>query len=208
MQEHPVILLTMPGSIESFSEGSDHRRSFIVGLAALLEIPERRIVIVSVRSGSIIVELAFVRDAASSTAPLDIVSGLKDAAAAGRLQAFDATGLSVGGQTVSLPVSSSADLSPSIIAAIMGPILAALLVHSYVFVRVKAIKAADSKLWIAASVIFGPFVWLIWSVREGPRKRSNKVYSNADIAVSYFVFSFCFFLACSYSCAGEHFSFR
>jgi hypothetical protein len=157
----------MSGSIESFSEGSDHRRSFIVGLAALLQIPERRIVIVSVSSGSIIVEIAFVRDAASSTAPLDIVSGLKDAAAAGKLQAFDATGLSVGGQTVSLPMSSSADLSPSIIAAIVGPILAALLVHSYVFVRIKALKAADSKLWIAASVIFGPFVWFIWSVRQG-----------------------------------------
>jgi serine/threonine protein kinase len=178
----------MSGSIESFSEGSDHRRSFIVGLAALLQIPERRIVIVSVSSGSIIVEIAFVRDAASSTAPLDIVSGLKDAAAAGKLQAFDATGLSVGGQTVSLPMSSSADLSPSIIAAIVGPILAALLVHSYVFVRIKALKAADSKLWIAASVIFGPFVWLIWSVREGPRKRSNKVDSNVDIVVSCFLF--------------------
>jgi hypothetical protein len=190
VQEHPVVVITMSGTIDAFSEGSIQRQLFVENLAASLGISKMQIVIVAVWSGSINVELAFLRDVTSSASPSDVVLRLKNAAAAGELDAFALTGLSVDGQLVSLPssASSSAALSSGIITAIAGSVIAASLVHSFVFVRVKALKAADSKLWIAASVIFGPFVWLIWSVREGPKKRSNKVHSNADVAVSCFLF--------------------
>jgi len=187
IQEHPIVKITMSGTIETFFEGSVQRQTFVENLAALLGISKMQIVIVAVWSGSINVELAFLRDVTSSLAsPLDVVLRLKNAAAGGELDVFAVTGLTVGGQHVSLEssVSSSAALSSGILAAIVGSVIAASLVHSVVFVRVKSLKVTDSKGWIAASMLCGPFVWLIWSVREGTRKRHNKVYSNADIVVS------------------------
>jgi hypothetical protein len=92
--------------------------------------------------------------------------------------------------TANMTQASDSELSWSIIAAIVGSVIAALLVHSFVFVRVKALKVADSKGWIITSVLCGPLVWLIWSVREAARKRSSKVFSNPDITVSYFAFCF------------------
>ncbi len=183
VQEHPVIVLTMSGSVDAFSERSDRRRSFVAGVAALLQIPERLIVIVSVRSGSIIVELAFVRDAASSASPLDIVSRLKDAAAAGKLQTFGATGFSVGGQAVSLPELSpgiTSELSPGIIAGIACGIVFALIVHAFVFVRVQELNVANSKGWVVASVFCGPLVWLLWSLHQRLKVQSN---STAEMKV-------------------------
>jgi serine/threonine protein kinase len=108
----------MTGSIETFSEGSEHRRSFLSGLASVLAIPQRQIVIISVRSGSVIVELAFLRESTSSASPVDITLRLKEAFFAGKLETFSATGLMIGGQSVNMPVSSSQ--LPLIIGASIG----------------------------------------------------------------------------------------
>jgi hypothetical protein len=156
-----------------FSEGSDRRRSFISNLAALLVISERQIVVVSVRSGSIIVELAFVRDAASSVSPSDCVSRLKDAAAAGKLEPLGVSGLSIGGQPVAIS-SSSAELSFGIIVGIAGSCAIVTIVHAIAFVKSKNLKAADSKVWIITSLLCGPMVWLFWRLFV----RLNKVFPD------------------------------
>ncbi len=173
-QEHPVIVFTMSGSVDSFSEGSSLRRTFVSGLAVLLKIPEWRIVIVSVRSGSIIIELGFLRDVTSSISPSEITSRLNDAAAAGQLEGFGTTGLSIGGQFVSLSSSSSVGLSPGIIIGITfafsGLVSAA---YARVLVISRRLKPFKAVGWIVASLIFGPLVWLLWVIRN-----KNKVGSE------------------------------
>jgi len=108
----------MTGSIETFSEGSERRRSFLSGIASVLAIPQRQIVIISVKSGSVIVELAFLRESTSSASPVEATMRLKEAVSAGKLDSFGATGLTIGGQSVNVPVSSSQ--MPLIIGASVG----------------------------------------------------------------------------------------
>jgi hypothetical protein len=76
-------------------------------------------------------------------------------------------------------LNSSTKLSPGVIAAIVGSITAALFLHSYVFVRVNALKASHSKVWIFASIACGPVVWLLWSLHN----RSNKVSPDDNTRV-------------------------
>jgi hypothetical protein len=194
--------MNLTGSISDFVEGSDRRRSFVAGLADLLAVSDRQIVIVSVRSGSIIVELAFVRVATSSASPLDIIPRLKDAAANGKLKTLGIICLSIGGQAVSFaspdegsPSSGSSfvGLSPGVIAAIVTSVV--FLVdgmHTFVFIRAKNDEIckfamnttnADSLLqqtliacWILASLVLGPLVWLVF---ELVMSRSNRVHQAA-----------------------------
>jgi hypothetical protein len=200
--EHGQILMNLTGSISDFVEGSDRRRSFVAGLANLLAVSDRQIVIVSVRSGSIIVELAFVRVATSSASPLDIILRLKDNAANGKLKTLGIICLSIGGQAVSIlspdegsPSSGSsfAGLSPGVIAAIVTSVV--FLVdgmHTFVFIRAKNYAIckfamnttnANSLLqqtliacWILASLVLGPLVWLVF---ELVMSRSNRVHQAA-----------------------------
>ena len=74
---------------------------------------------------------------------------------------------------------SSTEFAPGIIAAIVVSITAALLVHSYVFVRVNSLKASHAKVWIFASIACGPVVWLIWTLRS----RANKVSPDDNTRV-------------------------
>jgi len=90
----------MTGSMESFAEGSDRRNSFTLGLASILGIPDRQIYYISVRSGSVIVELAFMKMASSAVAPDRAVSLLKEVFLAGKLDNFGVIDLSIGGQSV------------------------------------------------------------------------------------------------------------
>lgn len=90
----------MTGSIESFTEGSSRRNSFTSGLASILGIHQRQIHYLSVRSGSIIVELAFMKMATSAVTPDRAIALLKDAFLAGKLDDFGVIDLTVGGQSV------------------------------------------------------------------------------------------------------------
>jgi hypothetical protein len=177
--EHPSVVMTMSGTIDMFVEGSDRRRSFISDIAALLVISERQILIVSVKSGSIIVELAFARAAGSSESPTEIVLRLKNAAAAGKLQPLGVTNLSIDGQAASLSDSAvvTAGLSLVVVAAIVASCVVAAILHVFLFVKIKKLKAADSKEWIIISLFCGPLVWLFWSVR----RRLNKVSPDGAV---------------------------
>ena len=94
-EDTPVVLITLTGSIDEFGEGSARRAAFVSGLAALLGIKEKNIAIISVTSGSIIVELGFVNAGPGNPSPADIVSRLKSAAASGGLNQFGYIGLKV-----------------------------------------------------------------------------------------------------------------
>ena len=90
----------MTGSIESFAEGFDRRNSFTLALASILGIPDRQIYYISVRSGSVIVEIAFMKIASSVVAPDRAVLLLKEVFLAGKLDIFGVIDLSIGGQSV------------------------------------------------------------------------------------------------------------
>jgi hypothetical protein len=185
LRMHPVIVLTMQGTVDTFFEGSGRHRSFVACLSALLAIPEEQIVLVSVRSGSdsIIVELAFLRNTTSSVSPLDASAQLKGAAATGKLETcgiIGITSLTIGGQHVSLTssLSSDAGISPGSIAGIVVSIVAALIVHACVFFRAKRLNIADAKAWILASLVLGPLVWLLWRSKLKDPNQSGQIVLN------------------------------
>jgi len=124
--EHELIILTLTGSIETFSEGSDRRRSFVAGLASIISTPVEQIVIMSVRSGSVIVDLAFVRDSTSSVSPLQAAMRLKEAAVAGKLEELGATDLLVGGKALISP--SSPSQVPVVVGSSIGGVFALVLI--------------------------------------------------------------------------------
>jgi len=112
--EHEPVVLTITGSIDSFLENSERRRTFLSSLASILAILESQIVILSIKSGSIIVELAFVRNSNSTASPLEATLRLKDALSEGKLEKLGTIDLKIGGQSV-IPTSSSSTLMPLII---------------------------------------------------------------------------------------------
>jgi hypothetical protein len=94
-EDTPIVLITLTGSIDEFGPGSARRTAFMSGLAAVLGINEKSIVIISVTSGSIIIELGFVNAGPGNPIPADIVSRLKSAAASGGLNQFGFMSLKV-----------------------------------------------------------------------------------------------------------------
>jgi hypothetical protein len=137
--EHQRIVLTLTGSIQTFSEGSERRRSFIVGLATILDIPERQIAIISVSSGSVIVELAFIRDSASSVSPVQAAIRLQEATSAGKLQEFGVTDLNIGGESVFTQESSSE--IPVIVGSSIGVSLSVLLIAVVTIFAIKKMRS-------------------------------------------------------------------
>jgi hypothetical protein len=115
--------LAITGSIENFSEGSDRRQTFLSSLASILAILESQIVIVSVTSGSIIVELAFLRDSNSTVSPSETTSRLKNALIEGKLEKLGALDLKIGGQSVNLQSSSSSSSLLVIGSSIAGAVV-------------------------------------------------------------------------------------
>jgi hypothetical protein len=90
----------LTGSISTFGEGSERRVAFVSGLAAILGILERQVVIISVTAGSVIVELGFLRVDGAQASPTEIVLRLKTAATSGELDKFGITDLNVGQESV------------------------------------------------------------------------------------------------------------
>jgi hypothetical protein len=101
--EHEPVVLSITGSIDTFYEGSEHRRAFLSGLASILAIPESRIFIVSIKSGSVIIELAILRDSNSTTSPSEAISRLKDAFLEGKLELLGVKDLNIDSQSVKQP---------------------------------------------------------------------------------------------------------
>jgi serine/threonine protein kinase len=150
----------MTGSIDSFGEGSQRRTAFVSGLAAILRIPEKQMVIISVTSGSVIVELGFLRVDGAQASPTEIASRLKTAATAGQLDAFGVTTLSVGSDKVLDKVlgEQSSSLSAGVITgavvgSLLGALLLSLLLHHF-FRRTK-VHSGDVEL----NIIQVPSTW-------------------------------------------------
>ena len=110
--EHIPIVITLTGSVETFSEGSDRRLAFVSILASTLSISENQIVIISVRPGSIIVELEFVQILSSDVSPAEAMLRLRQAMAGGSLESIGAISLSIGGQVTSSPTTVKAGIMP------------------------------------------------------------------------------------------------
>jgi hypothetical protein len=143
--EHEPIVLTLTGSIETFSSESERRRLFLSGLAALLGIPERQMVIISVKAGSVIIELGFLRESTSSVSPVQATLLLKEAMVAGKLENFGATGLTIGGQSVYAPSSAQFPVSLIIGSSVGGFIALVIIVLGIKYVRIFIEKYKTTK---------------------------------------------------------------
>jgi serine/threonine protein kinase len=104
----------------------------------MLAIPERQIIIISVRSGSVILELGFLRESTSAVSPVQATLLLKEATSAGKLESFGATGLSIGGQSINVPTTSSSQV-PLIVGISVGGFVALVVIgvlvkHARIFI--------------------------------------------------------------------------
>ncbi len=98
------------------------------GLAAVLKIPEKQMVIISVTEGSVIVELGFLRMDAAQASPNEIVLRLKAAAASGELEKFGLTDLTVGQETVFEKSSDVATIVGASVGSVIGVFLLVIVV--------------------------------------------------------------------------------
>ena len=83
--EHEELFVVLEGSIDTFGEGSQLRNNFVAGVASIVGVLMSQIVIISVKSGSIIVEMGFLRLASSQVSPAAAVQNLTRAATSGQL---------------------------------------------------------------------------------------------------------------------------
>ncbi len=151
---HELIILKMVGTVDDFLDGSDQRRTFISGLAAILLIPERQIVIISVTSGSIVVQPAFLSIAESSASPVEAVFRLKEAAAAGRLESLAVFDLSIGGRSVNLPSKDSSAVGLSV------PLIAGLSATIFLILAVACLawwKKRQTRIFASLSAVITPY---------------------------------------------------
>jgi hypothetical protein len=128
--QHANVVLTMTGSIESFAEASDRCNSFTQGIASILRIPLRQIHILSVKSGSNIVELAFMSIPTSAVTHVEAVSLIEEAFLLGKLENSGVTELSIGGRSVYTPAPPILAIVASAGLAFVVVVLVARYIHS------------------------------------------------------------------------------
>jgi hypothetical protein len=117
---HNPIVFTLHGSIESFSEASERRKTFLSLLIEKLSLSYLfEPVIVSVTPGSVIVQLVFFQHVASTYSIDQVILRLKANFRSGEFKSVGATGLKIGEETV-LPTESA---TISLLAIIMISIL-------------------------------------------------------------------------------------
>ncbi len=115
--------MKLTGSIDTFGEGSERRLAFVSGLTAILAIPEQQMVIISVTTGSVIVELGFLRIDGAQASPTEVISRLEAAATSGQLDKFGLMALNVG-QTEVFDKSSASVSTGVIVGASVGGVVA------------------------------------------------------------------------------------
>jgi len=94
---HPLIIFTLDGSVDTFYEGSERRNFFISRLVEELSLSSFvEPVIVSVKAGSVIVELVFYQNPGSSLTISDVVLRLRESARSGRFESMGLKGLTIG----------------------------------------------------------------------------------------------------------------
>jgi serine/threonine protein kinase len=151
------------------------------GLAVILKIPEKQIVIISVTEGSVIVELGFLRLDAAQASPNEIVLRLQTAATSGELDIFGLTALSVGEEKV-IDDGSSSLSAGAIVGAVLGSIFGALVLA---FVMYRLYFAGRAKVHPGDSEMIGVSItaskWGSNRIAPAVPPTNFTVIQNADL---------------------------
>jgi hypothetical protein len=91
--EHEELVVVLEGTVETFTAESLLRKQFVAGIASVIGVFTSQIVIISVKAGSVIVEMGFLRLASSQVSPLAAVSNLTRAATSGKLDVLGLKGI-------------------------------------------------------------------------------------------------------------------
>lgn len=101
---HPAIVFKLHGSVDSFVETSDRRAKFVSLLIEKLSLSSSfEPLIVSVRPGSVIVDLVFYHHHTSSLSINDVMLRLRVSFRSGDFESIGVIGLTIGDETISLP---------------------------------------------------------------------------------------------------------
>ncbi len=99
---HPPIIFTLHGLVDSFTESSERRASFLFLLVEKLSLSNYvEHIIVSVRSGSVIVELVFYQHHGSTLLISDVVARMRASFRFGHFDSIGVEGLTIGDETIS-----------------------------------------------------------------------------------------------------------
>ena len=101
---HPAIVFKLDGNVDSFAYASDRRAKFIsllVGKVSLSSSVEP--VIVSVRSGSVLVDLVFYQHPGSALSIDDVMLRLRASFRSGDFESIGVMSLTIGDETISQP---------------------------------------------------------------------------------------------------------
>jgi serine/threonine protein kinase len=86
--EHEDLVVVLEGIVETFGLESPLRKQFMSDIATIIGVLTDQIVIISVKTGSIIVKMGFLRVASSKVSPIAAVQNLTRAASSGSLDSF------------------------------------------------------------------------------------------------------------------------
>jgi hypothetical protein len=131
---HPAVVFKLHGSVDSFVETSDRRAKFLSLLIEKLSLsPSVEPLIVSVRPGSVIVDLVFYQHYASSLSINDVMLRLRVSYRSGDFESIGVIGLTIGDETIPLP--DSAILSLMAIIAISAMSFLIICMFGMLFVK-------------------------------------------------------------------------
>jgi hypothetical protein len=105
---HPPIIFTLHGSVDSFTESSVRRADFLSLLVEKLSLSVSiEPIIISVRAGSVIIELVFYQHIGSALLISDVLLRLKASFRFGDLDSIGVQGLTIGDEAISKPESAA-----------------------------------------------------------------------------------------------------
>lgn len=146
---HEELILVLSGSIDTFQAGSPRREQVMSSISQTVDVPQNQIVIVSVTSGSVILELAFLSHWTSplwpfevlyfKTPPNEALSRLQSAATEGKFEGLGLNQLKVGGKSV---YSNETKVSSTVIIASVSAAVAFLLMLAGLVLWWKKYRAA------------------------------------------------------------------
>jgi hypothetical protein len=113
---HPAIVFKLHGNVESFADASDRRSKFISLLVEKLSLLSSfEPIIVSVRSGSVLVDVAFYQHPGSALSIDDVMLRLRASFRSGDFESIGVMSLTIGDETISQPDSALISLSAIVV---------------------------------------------------------------------------------------------
>ena len=113
---HPAIVFKLHGIVDSFADASDRRAKFISLLVEKLSLfSSVEPIIVSVRSGSVLVDLVFYQHPGSALSIDDVLLRLRACFRSGDFESIGAISLTIGDETISQPDSALISLSAIVV---------------------------------------------------------------------------------------------